>query len=99
MITPTPSGTLTPREIRCKHSAHTRARSGYEGDLGSHCRQLANRAAKRLDFVMRVVRVHFRRCMTGKLLSDFYGHSGVRHDAREDSMPSSPRGRARIGGR
>ena len=83
MITPTPSGTLTPREIRCKHSAHTRARSGYEGELGSHCRQLANRAAKRLDLVMRVVSVHFRRCITGELLSNFDRHSGVCHDARK----------------
>jgi len=57
------------------------AASGRE--LRAERRQLANRAAKRLDFVMRVVRVHFRRCVAGKLLSDFDRHSGVRHDARE----------------
>ena len=50
-----------------------------EGELGPHRRQLANRAAQRLDLVMRVVSVHFRRCMTDKLLSDFDRHSCVRY--------------------
>ncbi len=36
-----------------KHCAHTRAR-GYGGELGSQRWQLANRAATRLDLVMRV---------------------------------------------
>ena len=57
------------------------ARARLRGELRPHRRQLANRAAKRLDLVMRVVSVHFRRCMPGKLLSDFDRHSGVRHEA------------------
>ena len=38
-----------------------------------------HRCAQRFKFVMRVIGVHFRRCVAGKQLPDFLGDALVRH--------------------
>jgi hypothetical protein len=39
--------------------------------LDAKRRQFLNRRAQRLNLVMRVMLVHFRRCVAGELLPDF----------------------------